>query len=108
MNATAAIAYSFLKGSKLTIKTAFKEFGCSNLPRECGRSIERKFGVRLHRERREGKSRYGVACTWFEYKLPDNPENRPGRIKMKKYVSDKIGHAKTMAEATILKNLTLL
>ena len=86
MNATTALAIAFLEGRVLTIRLAFVEFGITNLPRECGRSIERKFGVKLSRVRKEGKSKYGVPCYWFEYRLNNAPYNRPGRKKMKQYV----------------------
>lgn len=85
MNAIAAISLAFLKGDVLTIKTAFRDYGISNLPRECGRSIERKFGVKLAKVKREGKSRYGIPCYWYEYRLPKVPYNVPGIQKMVDY-----------------------
>lgn len=87
MNATAALAKAFLDGRVLSIKTAFKDFGITNLPRECGRSIERKFGVQLARVKKEGKTRYGVPCSWYEYRLPVTPYNTEGRLKMVEYVA---------------------
>ena len=90
MNATTALAMAFLQGRVLTIKTAFQEFGITNLPRECGRAIERKFDVRLSRVRKEGKSKYGVPCTWYEYRLPNTEYNKLGRAKMIEYCKSQI------------------
>ena len=47
MNAITALAIAFLEGRVLTIRSAFVEFGITNLPREASRSIEQKFDVRL-------------------------------------------------------------
>ena len=86
MNATTAIAKALLEGRVLTIKTAFKEFGVSNLPREVGRAIERKFGVQVAKVKKNGKSRYGVECYWYEYRLPSAPYNKEGIERMQVYV----------------------
>lgn len=92
MNARAAIAQAFLRGEILTIKTAFRDFGVSNLPRECGRGIERKFGVRISKFRKEGKSRFGVPVTYFQYRLNrDDPSNFVGVQAMAKYVVENGG-----------------
>ena len=45
MTQLASICKALLDGEVLSIMTGFKDFGCTNLPREIGRSIERKFGV---------------------------------------------------------------
>lgn len=108
MNATGHICYAFLKGEKLTIKSAFEKFGVSNLPREVGRAIERKFGVNITKNRKDGKTRYGIPCSWFEYNLDDTQENREGRIKMKDYVVSQIGKPQTEREFHISKSVTLL
>lgn len=86
MNATTALAQAFLEGKVLSIKTAFRDFGITNLPRECGRLIERKFGVQLSRVRKDGKTRFGVYCSWFEYRLPTTDYNAEGRTRMIEYV----------------------
>jgi len=111
MNATTALAAAFLQGRVLTIKTAFNEFGITNLPRECGRLIERKFGVKLSRVRKEGESKFGVDCYWFEYRLPQTPYNEEGRIKMLQYIDEhrpKISDIKTEQQAKAFKQLNLL
>jgi len=87
MNATTALAKAFLDGRVLSIKTAFRDFGVTNLPRECGRLIERKFNVRLTKVRRVGKTRYGIPCSWFEYRLPTTEYNAEGRQKMIEYIA---------------------
>lgn len=86
MTSIAAIAAALLRGEVLTIKTAFKDFGVTNLPRECGRGIERKFHVKLARVRKEGKTRFGVPSTWNEYRLPTTQYNAEGIQKMREYV----------------------
>lgn len=87
MNATTALAKAFLDGRVLSIKTAFSDFGITNLPRECGRLIERKFNVQLTKVRRVGKTRYGIPCSWFEYRLPTTEYNAEGRQKMIEYIA---------------------
>lgn len=87
MNAIAAISQALLRGEILTIKTAFRDFGVSNLPREVGRSIERKFGIRVSKLQREGKSRFGVPIYFYEYRLnKDDPSNSKGILAMIEYV----------------------
>ena len=112
MNATAAICSSLLKGETLTIKTAFDRFGISNLPREIGRSVERKFGVYVSKTRIEGKSRYGVPCSWFQYRLnPLIEDNRIGVQKMLAYVQSQLSNPKTETEQkniNTLRQLSLL
>lgn len=88
MNATTAIAMALLQGRVLTIKTSFKEFGVTNLPREVSRQIEKKFGVSLSRVRKSGKSKYGVDVTYFEYRLPNTEYNSDGIAKMREYISE--------------------
>lgn len=85
MNATTALGLAFLKGDVITIKTAFRDFGISNLGREAGRSIERKFGLQLAKVKKVGKSRYGVACWYYQYRLPQTPYNEDGRRKLIEY-----------------------
>lgn len=108
MNGKTAIAYSLLLGKKITIKTAFKDFGVSNLPREISRQVERPFGVIVCRVRKVGKTRFGVPCTWFEYYLRDDSINREGRIKMKDYIKGQVGNPRTERENKIIKTITLL
>jgi hypothetical protein len=89
MTQTAAIAYALLKGEIISIKTAFDQFGCSNAPREIGRSIERKFGIQVSRHKVNFKSRYGKAGIYFQYRLnKDASYNKEGIEKMRQYVHD--------------------
>jgi hypothetical protein len=110
MNATTAIGLAFLKGDVLTIKTAFRDYGISNLPREASRCIEKKFGVRLAKVRKAGKSRFGIPCSWNEYRLPDTEYNRLGRAKLIDYCQKHIGtmtQCKTEKERTIFVQTSL-
>lgn len=88
MNATAALSKAFLAGRVLSIKTAFRDFGITNLPREVSRLIEKRFDVQIARVPRDGKTRYGIHCRWFEYRLPKTPYNAAGIEKMREYVKE--------------------
>jgi hypothetical protein len=97
MTAKAALIYHLLKGDVLTIGSAFKIIGITNLPREIGREIERiserGFGVMVSKARQEGQNRYGSQCTWFHYRLNRTDYNAPGIEKMKKYLREQCkGH----------------
>jgi len=99
MNTTVALVKAFLEGRVLSIKTAFRDFGITNLPRECSRLIEKKFGVELSRVRRCGKSRFGVRVSWFEYRLPDTEYNAAGRKKMVDYLQQQLNIEKKKEES---------
>jgi hypothetical protein len=86
MNATAALGMALLKGDVVTIKTAFNLFGITNAPREISRAIEQPFDLEVSRVKREGKSRWGVYCTWTEYRLNKSERNIPGIKKLTEYV----------------------
>lgn len=87
MNAIAAISQAFLRGEILTIKTAFRDFGISNLPREVSRSVEKKFGIRISKLKKDGKSRYDVPVYYYEYRLnKDDPANADGIKAMSEYI----------------------
>lgn len=105
MTQTAAIALALLKGDVISIKTAFNQFGCTNAPREIGRSIERKFGVQVSKTPTKFKSRYGKSGVYFEYRLNRTGYNLDGMSKMAAYIRDKIGTPKTDAEMKIIKAL---
>jgi hypothetical protein len=90
MNQTAAIAHALLKGEVVSIKTAFTQFGCSNAPREIGRSIERKFNVKVSKTPKAFKSIYGRTGIYFEYRLNKTEYNKPGIKLMKEYIQQKI------------------
>lgn len=88
MNAKAAIAKAFLRGETLSIKTAFNLFGTTNLPREVSRQIEKPFGISITRNQKDGKTKYGVPCSWYEYKLERTEANKPGMELMREYVRE--------------------
>ena len=62
-----ALALHLIKGGKVSIKNAYTFFGISNISREIRRLIEKPFGVELNREQKQGKTKYGSPCYWFEY-----------------------------------------
>jgi len=87
MTQKAAICEALLKGEVLSVMTAFRQFGCTNISREVGRSIEREFGIIVSRMSKPFKSRYGHVGVYFEYRL--NPLikcNKEGIKKMRAYV----------------------
>lgn len=88
MNQKAAICKSLLKGEVLSIMNGFKWFGCTNIPREIGRSVEREFHVIVSRVSKDGKSRYGQPVHYTEYRLNNTENNKEGRAKMIAYVSE--------------------
>ena len=91
MTATAALAKALLDGRTINIKNCFEMIGLTNAPREVSRMIEQKFGVKCTRIQRDGRSRYGQACTWIDYRLPQTQENLEGIQKMREYVYAQIG-----------------
>jgi hypothetical protein len=93
MNQKCAIIKSLLKGEVLSIMNGFKWFGCTNIPREIGRSIEREFGVTVSRVRKEGKSRYKQPVSYFQYRLNRTDHNLEGIAKMEEYVKRIEGEA---------------
>ena len=110
MNATTAIGLAFLKGDVLTIKTAFRDYGISNLPREASRCIEKKFGLKLAKVKKTGKSRFGIDCYWYEYRLPDTSYNKLGRAKLIDYCQKHLGtmnQCKTEKERTLFVQTSL-
>ncbi len=62
-----ALAKHFANGHKTSIKNAYTFFGISNISREIRRLIEKPFNVELNREQKQGKTKYGSPCYWFEY-----------------------------------------
>ncbi len=90
MNKTAKLAQSFLNGEAISILTGFKRFFITNVPREAGRAIERKFNVKLDRKQKEFKNKEGDSGYYFEYRLLHTPENLDGIEKMRSYVSEQI------------------
>ncbi len=102
MNAKAALIKSLLAGDTVSIMSGFKNLGITNVPREISRCVEQPFGVIVSRMKREGKSRYGVPCNWFEYRL--NPligENSEGIQKMAKYLAEHDNSSTPQKGATI-------
>ena len=87
MNSRAALCKALLDGNTLNIKNGFDLLGITNVPREIGRSVERKFDVVVKKIHREGKSRYGQPCVWMDYRLERTSANLPGIKKMYQYVA---------------------
>lgn len=86
MNQKCAICISLLKGEVVSIMNGFTWFGCTNIPREIGRSIERSFNVKIDRKTIHKKTKYNEPCWYFEYRLLRNSDNKDGIERMKLYV----------------------
>lgn len=110
MTQIAALAAALLKGEVISIKTAFSQFGCTNAPREIGRSIERKFGVEVSKTPKKFTSRYGKSGVYYQYRLNATPYNKYGIEKMKAYLREQMAcnNPKTDKEVKRQKQLTLL
>lgn len=110
MTAKAALAKALLDGRVINIKNCFETIGLTNAPREISRMIEQPFGVQVSRTQREGKSRYGQAVTWFDYRLNNTEYNQDGIRKMKEYVNKELGsiNVKTDNQKKELQQLSLL
>jgi len=94
MTSIAALAKALLSGEVISIKNAYFDYGISNIAREIGRSIERKFNVEVSRVKREGTSRYGQSIVWFEYRLNRTDFNAKGIADMAKYIIEVGGNPK--------------
>lgn len=110
MTSTAALCIALLRGDKVSIMKGFNHFGITNVPREIGRSVERKFHVKVDKKPLEGSDRYGNHCRWFEYRLPKSAENKEGRVLMIAYVRGELKKKpvfKTDAHRKLYKQLDL-
>lgn len=88
MTQKAAIAKALLEGKVLSIMNGFSLFGCTNLPREISRSIEKEFGVEVSRDKVNFKSKYNQAGIYYRYHLNRTEYNINGIIKMERYVEE--------------------
>ncbi len=94
MTAKAALCVALLRGDVVNIRTGFIDFGITNIPREISRMIEDEskdgFGVEVSRTPRQGKTRWGRASTWTDYRMNKTDRNLPGIEKMKAYVREQL------------------
>lgn len=110
MTQKAAIAAALLRGEVLTIMDGFKRFGCTNIPREVSRSIEKDFEVEVSKVRKDYISMWGKSTCHYEYRLNKTKHNLPGIEKMKVYVKQELSSRalpKTEQEAKIYKQVGL-
>lgn len=107
MTAKAALCKALLDGRTINVKNCFELIGLTNASREVGRMVEKDFDVRVSRTPRKGKSRYGQAVNWVDYRLMPTEENKEGIRAMKEYVNEQLGKyaPKTGKE---LKQMSLL
>lgn len=110
MTQTAAIALSLLKGDVLSIMNGFQLFSCTNLPRELSRSIEKKFGVEISKDKVVFKSKYGQPGFYYRYRLNKTEANAPGIARMIDYCQKQLGtmnQCKTEKERTVFVQTSL-
>ena len=88
MNQTCKLAKSLLKGEVISIITGFQRFFITNVPREVSRSIEQKFGVKCDKKQINFKNKDGESGYYFEYRLLNTDENKPGIEKMENYIRE--------------------
>lgn len=89
MTAKAALCKALLDGKVLNVKNCFALIGLTNCAREISRMIEKDFHVEVSRTQQNGKSRYGQAVTWVDYRLNKTEYNQEGIKKMIEYVNRK-------------------
>lgn len=87
MTKKAALAKSLLNGEVISIMDGFRRFKITNVPREIGRSIERYFGVKVSRVKKDFVDDNGNDGYYFEYRLNKTRMNLAGISKMEDYVS---------------------
>jgi hypothetical protein len=85
-NQITRIGKALLNGEVLSILTGFQRFCVTNLPREIGRSIERKFGIKCERKQIDIETQDGETGYYFEYRLLYTEENKEGIQRMKDYI----------------------
>lgn len=88
MTQKAYIAKALLQGRVLSIMDGFREFLCTNLPREISRSIEQEFKVRVSKTPVKFTSKSGRHGVFFRYRLNTTSYNKRGMKKMIQYVQD--------------------
>jgi len=103
MTQTAAIAQALLKGEVISIMTAFRQFGCTNAPREISRGIEKKFGVEVSKTPVKFKSKYGREGVYLKYRLNQTDYNAEGIQKMIEYVKKNTDKSEQKTESQINK-----
>lgn len=87
MTQIASICEALLKGEVLSIMNGFENFGCTNLPREIGRGVERRFGAVIKRQQVFFVSRYKHKGIYYRYSLDKkDPRNKEAIVKMKDYI----------------------
>jgi hypothetical protein len=104
MTARAALCDYLLKGKVLNVKNCFTLIGLTNASREISRMIETPFQVIITRTNRTGKSRFGQAVVWVDYRLHPLECNKEGIEKMKAYLASQTD--KPIKTVTIVKEHT--
>jgi hypothetical protein len=91
MNKKCALIKCLLDGEVINVSNSIHKVGYSNPARELPREVEKPFGVKVERIKKEGKDRYGNYVTWNEYRLFKTPRNSDGIQKMRLYLAENMG-----------------
>ena len=102
----AAITKALLDGRVLSIRTGFDMFGCSNVPRELGRSVINPttgFGTVIVKIKKDFTSEYGSRNGYYyEYRLDkSDPRNKLPLQKMREYLKENMVGVKHEAEVKL-------
>lgn len=84
----AALCYDLINGKTVSIKTGFKDYGITNIPREISRAVEQRFGVRIEREKKDYTTKYGIYQMYFEYKLIRSNQSKESIEKIYAYIEE--------------------
>lgn len=97
MTAKAALCKALLDGHVLSIMSAFRMVGLTNLGREIPRMVEIPFGVEVSRVNKTAKSRYGQSVWYTQYRLNRSEHNAVGIAKMIEYCEREAAKKKEVA-----------
>ena len=90
-----ALYKHLLYNGTLSIKTAYTDFGISNISREVRRLIEIPLDTELKRVLKKGATLYGEPCYWFEYSATDL-----NKIALKKALESETYNIHTVSKQT--------
>ena len=84
----AALVQALLEGKIINQRNVHVIAGVTNASREIIRQVEEPFHIKISRDHRKGKTRYGTPCQWFDYFLVENKLNREQVKAMRQYVNE--------------------
>lgn len=82
----ASLCFDLLNGKTVSIKTGFKSYGITNIPREISRAVEKKFDIVIDRKQINYTTEYGFSGYYFEYKLDISKQKKKSICKIYDYI----------------------